>query len=118
MPNLTKIPLSGSTHGRGIKVTQTSIATGDTIHTALATTTDGEGDEIVLYGQNSHTASVKLTLGWGGTTDPDDLIEYTIPVDEFHLIVPGGFLRNGLVVKAAAGTANVIALFGYVLRAQ
>lgn len=118
MPDITKIPLSGSTHGRGIKVTQTAIGTGDTIHTALATTTDGEGDEVVLYGQNSHTAAVVLTLGWGGTTDPDDLIEYSVPVDEFHLIVPGLFLRNGLVVLAAAGTANVITVFGYALRAQ
>lgn len=118
MANLTKIPLSGSTHGRGILVAATSIASGDTIHTALASTTDGEGDEVVIYGNNSHSADVILTLGWGGVTDPDDLIDYSIPTGEFALVVPGLLLRNGLIVKAAAGTTNVITLFGYATRAQ
>jgi hypothetical protein len=116
--NLKKIPLSGSTHGRPIKVTQTAIATGDTIHTALATTTDGEGDEIVLDAYNADSVERTLTIGWGGVSDPDDLIEFVLGAGERAHVVPGLFLRNGLVVKAAASAANVITIQGYVTRAQ
>ena len=118
MPELTKIPLSGSTHGRPIKVTQTAIATGDTIHTALATTVDGEGDEIVIDAFNSDSAERTLTLGWGGVTDPDDLLEFTLAAGERRNLVPGLVLRNGLAVKAAADAANVVTVQGYVTRAQ
>jgi len=116
MATITKIPLSGSSHGKGIKVAATSIGSGDTIHTADPATVDGEGDDIRIYAFNSTTVSVELTLGWGGTSDPDDLIKKTIPPGEMMLIVPGFFLRNTLVVKAAAGTTNVITLHGYVIR--
>lgn len=118
MPSLKKLPLSGSTHGRPIKVTQTAIGTGDTIHTALATTTDGEGDEIVIDAFNSDSAERTLTLGWGGTTDPDDLLEFTLAAGERKNLIPGLFLRNGLAVKAAADAGNVVTIQGYVVRAE
>jgi len=114
---LKKIPLSGSTHGRGIKITQTVIATGDTIHTAVATTVDGEGDEVVLDAYNSDAGAVVVTLGWGGTTDPDDLLKVSIPAGETRFLY-SGFLRNALVIKAAASVANKISIKGYVVRAQ
>ncbi len=117
MPDLNKIPLSGSTHGRPIKVAATAIGSGDTIHTAYATTTDGEGDEVVIYAFNSDSSAVELVLGWGGTTDPDDLIKRTIPAGAWELVIPGLFLRNALIVKASAGTTNVIVLAGYALQA-
>jgi hypothetical protein len=114
---LTKIPLSGSTHGRGIKITQTAIATGDTIHTALATTVAGEGDEIFLDAYNSDAVAATITLGWGGTTDPDDLIKVVVPAGETRFLY-AGFLRNALVVKAAASVANKVSIKGYVVRAE
>ena len=118
-PNITKIPLSGSTHGRGIKVVATAIGSGDTIHTALATTTDGEGDDIVIEAFNSNTTTTRrLTLGFGGTTDPDDLIEVDIAALSYVRIVPGLLLRNALVLKAAADVTNQVVIFGYVMRAQ
>lgn len=118
MPSLTKIPLSGSTHGRPIKVAATAIGAGTTIHTALATTVDGEGDEIVLDAFNSDSVERTLTIGWGGTTDPDDLIEFALQPGERQHVVPGLLLRNALVVKAAASAANVVTVQGYVVRAQ
>ena len=117
MPSFSKLKLSGSTDGKGIKVTQTAIGTGDTIHTAQATTTAGLGDLITLFAYNSDTASIVLTLGWGGTTDPDDLIKYTLASQAgLVLLTADMFLWNSLVVKAAAGTANKVTIHGYVNR--
>lgn len=109
---ISKEFLSGSTNGDNIKVTQTATA-GDTIHTAHAT----NKDEIWLYATNTSTADVKLTLEWGGTTSPDDLIEVTIEAEGgMVLVIPGFILSNSLVVKAFAGTANVININGFVNR--
>ena len=112
----TKTPLSGSTNGRGIKVTQTATA-GDTIHTAVTGTT--EIDEVYLWAVNSDTTDRKLTIEFGGTSSPDDLIEYTVPAEDgLHLVVPGLPLQNALVVRAFAATANVIMIHGYAHRSS
>lgn len=115
MPTFSKEVLSGSTHGRGIKVGATSIGTGTTIHAAQASTT--EPDVITLFAYNDDTVVHTLTLGWGGTTDPDDLIIQTIPPQAgLTLVVADLPLRNSLVVKAAADSADKIVLHGYVNR--
>lgn len=114
MATYSKIKLSGSTNGRPIKVTQTATA-GDTIHTAVTGTSDY--DEIWLYAMNSDTSDRKLTIEWGGTTAPDDLIEVTIPAENgLVLVAPGLLLQNALVVKAFAAAANVITIHGFVNR--
>jgi hypothetical protein len=112
MAIFTKLKLSGSTDGKGIKVTQTATA-GDTIHTAHATALD----EIWIYAVNGGATSIKLTIEWGEATAPDGNIECHIPGESgLQLIIPGLLLTNSLVVKAFAGTANVIILHGYVNR--
>ena len=112
MATFTKLKLSGSTDGKGIKVVQTSTA-GDTIHTAHAT----DLDEIWIYAVNSQAAAVKLTLEWGQADAPDGNIEVTIPGESgLFLVAPGLLLTNSLVVKAFAATANVIILHGFVNR--
>ena len=112
MATYTKLKLSGSTDGKGIKVVQTSIA-GDTIHTAHAT----DLDEIWIYAVNNHTAAVSLTLEWGETTDPDGHIELAIPPETgLYLVTPGLLLTNELIVKAFAGVTNVIIIHGFVNR--
>ena len=103
--------LSGSTDGRGILIAATS-STGDTIHTADSSATD----YITIYAFNSHTAAVKLSIEFGGTTDPDDLIEVTLPVEELTLVTPKLPLTNSLVVRGFAGTTNVVTVFGSVDR--
>lgn len=105
--------LSGSTNGRNIKVAATATA-GTTIHTVRADDQDdGNFDLVTLYATNTSTSAVKLTIEAGGTTSPDDLIEVTIPGEA------GGFLifekrpfNNAVVVRAFAGTANVINIWG------
>jgi hypothetical protein len=118
MATVSRIPLSGSTHGRGIKVTGTSTGASVTIHTAQATTTDGLGDEVTLWAYNDGTVAVTLTIEHGGTTDPDDTIAVDVPPtgSGLFLVAPGLFIRNALVVKAFASTANVIVLHGHVNR--
>lgn len=111
---VSRIPLSGSTHGRGIKVAATA-STGTTIHTATSSTSDC--DVITLYAYNSSSGAVNLTLQWGGTSTPDDDIKLSIPATSgLTLVVPDMVLRNSLVVAAYAGTTNVITIHGFVNR--
>jgi len=106
--------LSGSTNGRGIKVAATSTP-GTTLHTAPAGETTK--DEVYLYAQNNHSAAVLLTIEYGGTTSPDDLIKKTIPAaDGLWLVIPAIVINNGLAIKAFAGAANVVVIFGHVNR--
>ncbi len=105
--------LSESTDGRGIKIgsssTNVHIHDGDTSHV----------DQLELYAVCSHTAPVKLTIEWGGTTDPDDLIEITVPHESGLIPVAGAILiGNGLTVSAKGATADVIVIFGKRIRIQ
>jgi hypothetical protein len=112
MATFSKVKLSGGTDGRNVKVAATSTP-GTTIHTAHATA----NDEIWLWAVNSDTTDRKLTIEFGGTTSPDDLIELTIPAEGgLILVCPGLLLTNSAVVKAFAATANVVLVNGYVNR--
>ena len=111
---ITRLPFSGSADGQGIKVAATA-SPGTLVHTAHATATD----EVWLWAVNSSTSTVKLTVQFGGTTDPDDSIEAGIdPESGLFLIVPGLVLSNSKVVRAFAATANVLAVHGYANRIQ
>ena len=121
MATFTKLTLqpAGTTGtGLGIKVDQTAIATGTTIHTA--STTPATIDEVWLYAVNSSTSSVKLTIEWGEATAPDGNIEVTVlPEAGLVTVIPGLLLQGNAtakVVRAFAGTANVIVLHGFVNR--
>lgn len=117
MATFSKLHLSGSTDGRLIKVGATSTP-GTTIHTGSTTTSTY--DEVWLYAVNSDTTARKLTIEWGGTSSPDDLIEQTIlPESGLLLLVPGFVIKGNataLVVRAFAATTNVISIGGYVNR--
>jgi hypothetical protein len=106
--------LSGGTNGKNIKVVATASA-GTTIHTAVSGTSNL--DEVWLYAMNTDSADRKLTLEYGGTTSPDDLVEVTIATEAgWTLVCPGLLLQNGLVVKAFAAAANVVVINGFVNR--
>lgn len=123
MANATvPIVLSGSTQGLGIKVVQTATA-GTLIHTTGTSATNL--DRIYLWAVNSQAAAtaatVLLTLEFGGVASPDNLIQTPIPgqagevqLCDGHPLVGNGSV--GLSVRAFAGTANVIIVYGYVLR--
>lgn len=110
----TKMLLSGSTNGKGIKVAATATA-GTLIHTAVTGTANL--DQVFLYAYNGHTADVLLTIEWGEATVPDGNIVITIPKKSGRFqITDGRLLQNGLVIRAFADTANVIVMDGDVNR--
>ncbi len=104
--------LSGSTNGRPIKVVATTTP-GTLIHTAHATSLD----EPWIYACNTSTAAVLLTLEWGGTTGPDDLLKFNIPPQSgLFCQNPGTRLTGGVIIRAFAASANVITIVGNVNR--
>lgn len=114
MASAVKRKLSGSTDGKAIKVAASSTP-GTTIHTAVAGTTAGTFDEIWLWAFNSSSSNVLLTIEFGGTTDPDNLVEVTIESQAgLTPVIPGLILQNEMVVTAFAASANVITLIGFV----
>lgn len=114
MATFSKVLLSGSTNGRGIKVATTATP-GTLIHTAVTGTADM--DEVWLYCYNSHTSPVLLTIEFGGVTAPDDHIKVAVPAQQGLLLVaPGLVINNSLAIRAFAGTANVLVITGFVNR--
>lgn len=112
MASIVRTILSGSTDGRQIKVTATATP-GTTIHTAHGSSED----EIWLWVGNEDSVARDVTIEFGGTTDPDDRITYSVPPgDGLKLMIPGLTLTNSLVVKAFAAAANVIMVAGHVNR--
>ncbi|MBE2182650.1 MAG: hypothetical protein IAE89_04415 [Anaerolineae bacterium] len=111
-----KRKLSASDSGRGIKVTATS-SLGTLVHTALASISANEWDEVHLNVVNTSASPAKLTIEWGGTGSPDDLVEVTVPAESGFLeIIPGHVLQNAKEVRAFADTTNVLVLHGFVNR--
>lgn len=107
--------LSASTNGRPIKVAATS-SPGTTIHTDQTNAT-GSMDRVTLWATNTHTAAVTLTVQWGGTTSPDDHANVVeLQPNRRALIADGEPIAGGLVIKAFAGTTNVVIVSGYVNR--
>lgn len=120
MATFSKLTLSGSTDGRPIKVAATATP-GTTIHTGSSVATTY--DEIWLYAQNTDTTARKLTVEWGGTTSPDDLLELTVAAESGLVLVAPGLLIKGnastaLIVKAFAATADVLTISGFVNRIE
>ena len=114
MATYTRNKLSGSTDGLSVKIAATSTP-GTTIHTAVSGTAGW--DEVYIWITNTSGSAVALTIEFGGTTDPDNLIvkSLSIPANSPPIpIVTGQMLRNSLVVKAFAGTANVLLATGFV----
>jgi hypothetical protein len=106
--------LSGSTDGKQIKVAAVGTP-GTLIHTAQASANDE--DFLFVSAVNSSAASVKLTLEHGGVAVPDDIVEITIPPETGLIPIYQGIpLRNSLVLRAFAATANVILINGYAVK--
>lgn len=120
MATLSKLALqpAGTTgDGLGILVANTATA-GTTIHTASSNTV--VTDEVWLYAYNNHSASILLTIEYGGVTAPKDVIKQTLTAQNGLVLVVAGLLLQGnasaKVVRAFAGTASQISIFGYVNR--
>lgn len=118
MATFSKQLLSGSTGGKAIKVAA-SATPGTTIHATGTSST--VIDEVWLYAVNSSASDVKLTIEYGGTTDPDDLVEFTVTAESgLYLVLPGTVLTgdgtSARTITAFAATADVINIHGYVNR--
>lgn len=108
--------LSGSTDGKGVKVTATA-STGTTIHTA--TSGAGDIDLVTLYAANNDAdgETRTLTLEWGTTTAADGNIVVSVPCKMGPILVCERLpIMNSLLVTAFADEANDILLFGRVER--
>ena len=110
---VTLSKLSGSTNGRRILVVGTNTGTATTIHTH-----DASGvDYVTLNVANSAASSEKLTVEWGGDTDPDDLIEVTIPPEGGQVILAVKEpLSGSLVITAFSPTGSVLTIGGKVYK--
>lgn len=120
MATFSKIPLSASSGGKGVKIAAIS-GTGTTIHTSGASSS--VVDELWLYCINTNSANTnrKLTIQYGGTVDPDDVIETYIPAESGLILVCPGLIivgdgATGRTVRAIASAANELIIFGYVNR--
>lgn len=110
-------PAGTTGDGLGILVAATATA-GTAIHTASSNT--AIIDEVWLYAYNNHSASVLLTIEYGGVTAPKDVIKQTLTAQSGLVLVVAGLVIQGnataKVVRAFAGTASQISIFGYVNR--
>ena len=120
MATLSKLALqpAGTTgDGLGILVVQTATA-GTAIHTASSTATTI--DEVWLYGYNNHSASILLTIEYGGVAAPKDVIKQTLTAQNGLVLLVAGLVVQGnataKVIRAFAATASQISIFGYVNR--
>lgn len=121
MATLSKLCLQpAGTTGDGLGITVVATATpGTAIHTASATATTI--DEIWLYAVNTHSSAVTLTVEYGGVSVTKDIIQQSIAATPSGLVlVCAGLVIQGnataKVVRAFAGTASKIEIFGFVNR--
>ncbi len=118
MATYSKVHLSGSTGGQPILVAATASA-GTAIH--ATGTSSSVIDEIWIYASNTDTSDRKLTIEYGGTTAPNNLIELTISAESGLVLVIPGLILSGdgssaRSVRAFASATNVINISGYVNR--
>jgi hypothetical protein len=76
-------------------------------------------DEIWLYAANIHTSAVTLTVEFGGVSVSKDIIQTSLAATPSGLVlICAGLVIQGnataKVVRAFAGTASKVEIFGYV----
>jgi len=117
MSDYIKIPLSGRAGGKPIQVTATSLATAQTIHTAIAGTS--AWDEIWLWVTNVQSTAASISISFGYDNTDATLAMKTVeipPCSEPIIILAGVMLQNAKTVKAYASISGYINCLGYVKR--
>lgn len=103
--------LSGSTDGKGIKVSAVS-SPGTLIHTACSGTTPGTYDEVWLWAYNNDSSNIVISIEIG---DNDLPRKVTIPLQVGLVpIIPGLILQNSQIIRIYASLPNVIKIDGFV----
>jgi|WetSurMetagenome_2_1015567.scaffolds.fasta_scaffold471172_2 hypothetical protein len=106
--------LNGSVNGNNILIADTS-SPGTLIHTAITGTSDL--DEVWIYATTvSGTSDVTLTIQFGGTATKDNVTVTMLAGTGLQLIVPGLLQQNSHEIRAFAGSANTLAVTGFVNR--
>lgn len=118
MVAVNKFLLSESSQGKAVKVAATATP-GTTLHTGSTNTS--ALDEVWLYAMNNGTVDCNLTVEWGNTSSPDDLIQITLPFKSgLTLVAPGlllaGNSSSGLLIRAFSSVADIVSIHGYVNR--
>jgi len=115
-PTQTRIGLSGSTNGATFTVAATTLGGANTIHTSTTGTTNW--DEITIWVNNTSTSAVAISIVIDGSTVADIMTQqWVVPANSPPILICDGyFLQNAKVVKAFAGTTNVINITGHVVR--
>ncbi len=113
--SIQKMKLSGSTDGRFIRLNTNTFTSSASVHVA---TSNANGiDLVTLYAVNASTVAVKVTLGWGGTTDPDDLIEVTVPPESGLFQITDRLpIANSLGIRGFGSIINSVMITGFVDR--
>ena len=121
MATFTKLALQpAGTTGDGLGITVVATATaGTAIHQASAT--PATIDEVWLYAVNTHSSAVTLTIEFGGVSVTKDIIQQSIGATPSGLVLvcPGLIVQGNAtakIIRAFAGTASKIEIFGYVNR--
>lgn len=105
------LPLSASTNGGPIAITQTGTA-GNTVHTSVSR----KVDVVEIYATNIDSSAVVVTFEFGGVAAADQL---AISVGAKALMgdpILVCTMVNGVSLAAFAGTGDVINLVGVVKR--
>lgn len=109
-PTTKFLPLSASTNGRYIQITATA-SSGTLVHTSVSGTS--RWDKVWLYGANTSTAQVAVTVEFGGTGTSNNVVTL-VPAQSQANLIYGIPLQNGLTVNVYAATPSVINVGGYV----
>lgn len=113
---MTRLLLSGSTSGKPIAVA--AVATpGTLLHTAVAGALSF--DEIYAFVSNVTNANARLTIEFGGVTDPTDHAckQYLIPPNSGPIpVITGQSINGGLAVRAFSDVASALNITGHVNR--
>ncbi len=108
MATISKEYLSVNSTGAPVQVVATATA-GTLIHTAHATSKD----EVWLYACNTSASSVDLTIEYGGTTAA---LVISLGAKQGMVQIVAGTLATNIVIRAFAGTTNVVYITGFVNR--
>lgn len=116
MASFERLFLSNSQNGKPINIIATG-SPGTLIHQTIVAITSQ--DEVYLWVSNNTSGAATLTVEWGGTTDPDDLLckDTSIGANSAPaVVISGATINSALLIRAYSDTANALNILGYVNR--
>jgi len=112
----SRLLLSGSTNGRPIPIAATATP-GTTLHTAVAGSI--AFDEVYAWASNITASNARLTVEFGGVSDPGDHLVKSYLIPPYSPPIPvatGQPVQGAVVIRAFSDVASAINVVGYVNR--